>query len=104
MVNAYHSFSLWKSNLSHDYLGTDRHVMILRSSNNIRIIDLMEELQNITTVPVQNQKLYYRGQELQTMKERTLRDVGLDNNSQVRLIGDPLKSRYAPIITGNQTN
>ncbi|CAF0946446.1 unnamed protein product [Adineta ricciae] len=84
--------------------GSDRHVMILRSSNNIRIIDLMEELQNITTVPVQNQRLYYRGQELQTMKERTLRDVGLDNNSQVRLIGDPLKSRYAPIMAGNQTN
>ena len=78
--------------------------MILRSSDNIRIIDLMEELQNITTVPVKNQRLYYRGQELQTMKERTLRDVGLDNNSQVRLIGDPLKSRYAPIMAGNQTN
>ncbi|CAF1579535.1 unnamed protein product [Adineta ricciae] len=84
--------------------GSDRHVMILRSSDNIRITDLMEELQNITTIPVQSQKLYYRGQELQTMKERTLRDVGLDNNSQVRLIGDPLKSRYTPIMAGNQTN
>ncbi|UJR10642.1 hypothetical protein I4U23_014837 [Adineta vaga] len=83
--------------------GSDRHVMILRSSNNIRIIDLMEELQNITTVPVQNQKLYYRGQELQTMKERSLRDVGLDNNAQVRLIGDPVKSRYVAIMARNQT-
>jgi hypothetical protein len=64
----------------------------------------MDELQRITTVPVNNQKLYYRGQELQLMKERTLRDVGIDNNAQVRLIGDPIKPRYDAMITGNRPN
>ena len=83
------------------FSGSDRHVLILRSANNIRIIDLMEELQRITTVPVHVQKLYYRGQELQLMRERTLRDVGIDNNAQVRLIGDPAKPRYDALITGN---
>jgi hypothetical protein len=62
----------------------------------------MEELQNITSVPIQNQKLYYRGQELQLMKEFSLRDVGLGNNSQVRLIGEPTKSRYVAMLTGNR--
>ncbi|CAF3375578.1 unnamed protein product [Rotaria sp. Silwood1] len=84
--------------------GSDRHVLILRSANNVRIIDLMEELQRITTVPIQNQKLYYRGQELQIMRERSLRDVGIDNNAQVRLIGDPVKPRYEAMITGNRAN
>ncbi|CAF0879530.1 unnamed protein product [Rotaria sp. Silwood1] len=84
--------------------GSDRHVLILRSSNNLRITDLMEELERITTVPVQRQKLYFRGRELQQMKDRTLRDAGIDNNAQVRLIGDPIKTRYEPMITGNRTN
>ncbi|CAF2536498.1 unnamed protein product [Rotaria sp. Silwood2] len=84
--------------------GSDRHVLILRSSNNLRITDLMEELERITTVPVQRQKLYFRGRELQQMKDRTLRDAGIDNNAQVRLIGDPTKTRYEPMITANRTN
>ncbi|CAF3820505.1 unnamed protein product [Rotaria sordida] len=84
--------------------GSDRHVLILRSVNNVRIMDLMEELQRITTIPIQNQKLYYRGQELNLMRERSLRDVGIDNNAQVRLIGEPIKTRYEPLITGNRAN
>jgi hypothetical protein len=64
----------------------------------------MEELQRITTVPVQNQKLYFRGQELQSMKDRTLREAGIDNNAQVRLIGDPTKTRYEAMISGNRPN
>jgi hypothetical protein len=64
----------------------------------------MEELQRITTVPVQNQKLYFRGQELQNIKDRTLRDAGIGNNAQVRLIGDPIKSRYEAMISGNRPN
>jgi len=82
--------------------GSDRHVLILRSTNNLRIIDLMEELQRITTVPINNQKLYFRGQELQQMKDRTLREAGIDNNAQVRLIGDPTKVRYEAMISGNR--
>jgi len=62
----------------------------------------MEELQRITSVPVQNQKLYFRGQELQNVKDRTLRDAGIDNNAQVRLIGDPTKARYEAMISGNR--
>ncbi len=62
----------------------------------------MEELQRITTVPVQNQKLYFRGQELQYGKDRTLHDAGIGNNAQVRLIGDPTKARYEAMITGNR--
>jgi hypothetical protein len=64
----------------------------------------MDELQRITTVPVNNQKLYYRGQELQLMKERTLRDVGIDNNAQVRLIGEPTKRKYDAMMIGNRAN
>jgi hypothetical protein len=67
-------------------------------------MNLMEELQRITTVPIQNQKLYYRGQELQLSKDRTLRDFGIENNAQVRLIGDPVKPKYDALITGNRPN
>ena len=84
--------------------GSDRHILILRSTNNLRIADLMEELERITTVPVQQQKLFFRGQELQNLKDRTLRDAGIDNNAQVRLIGDPARVRYEAMITGNRTN
>jgi hypothetical protein len=63
----------------------------------------MEELQRITTIPVHEQKIFYRGQELQLMKDRTLREIGLDNNAQVKLVGEPMKRRYEPIITANRT-
>ena len=64
----------------------------------------MEEIQRLTTVPIPNQKLYFRGQELHLMKDRTLRDVGVDNNAQVRLIGEPTKVRYGPMMIGNREN
>lgn len=64
----------------------------------------MEELQRITNVPVDRQKLYFRGHELQNLKDRTLRDAGIDNNAQVRLIGDPIRARYEAMITGNRMN
>jgi hypothetical protein len=67
-------------------------------------MDLMDELERITTIPAQSQKLYYRGIELQLIKERTLHDVGIGNNAQVRLIGDPTKRRYESMITGNRVN
>ena len=64
----------------------------------------MEELQRITTVPVYNQKLYYRGLELHLMKERSLRELAVDNNAQVRLIGEPTRTKYEPIITAHRAN
>ena len=102
MVSSFALFCYFANYLS--CLGSDRHILILRSTNNLRIGDLMEELQRITTVPVQNQKLFFRGQELQNMKDRTLREAGIDNNAQVRLIGDPSRARYEPMITNNRTN
>jgi hypothetical protein len=38
------------------------------------------------------------------MKERTLRDLGIENNAQVRLIGDPIRPKYDALITGNRPN
>jgi hypothetical protein len=38
------------------------------------------------------------------MKDRTLRDLGIENNAQVRLIGDPIKQKYDALITGNRPN
>lgn len=62
----------------------------------------MEELQRITSVPTYQQKLYFRGLELHMMKDRTLRELGLDNNAQIRLIGEPTQTRYEPIITAHR--
>ncbi|CAF0789318.1 unnamed protein product, partial [Didymodactylos carnosus] len=84
--------------------GSDRHVLILSSAHNLRIYDLMDELQRITNVPVKEQKLYFRGQELQLFPERSLKEANIDNNAQIRLIGDPSKTRYEAMITGQKTN
>ena len=96
--------SVIEKNIDEFILGSDRHLLLLRGKNNLCIKDLMEELENVTTVPIQNQKLYFRGMELQRIKDYKLRDAGIDNNAQIRLIGDPIKSRYQPMITGNRTN
>ena len=64
----------------------------------------MEELQRITTVPIHSQRLLYGQEELQFRKERTLNDAGIHNNAQVRLLGDPIKTRYEPMITRSRAN
>lgn len=76
--------------------GSDRHMILLKGQNkNLTVLDLQNELEKLTSVPVRDQKLFFKSQELNSMPFRTLRDFELENNSLVKLVGEPSKIRYS---------
>lgn len=76
--------------------GSDRHMILLRGENkNLTVLDLQNELEKLTSVPVRDQKLFFKSQELNTMPFRTLKECELENNNLVKLVGEPSKVRYS---------
>jgi hypothetical protein len=56
---------------------------------------LIEEVYNKTSVPVENQKIFYKAQELHHEPHRLLCDFDVENNSVLKLVGEPQKLRYS---------
>lgn len=79
--------------------GSDRHPVILKNSNRLlTVLDLENELERITTVPVKDQRLYFKSHELDLTPFKSLKDCGLVNNSFVKLVGEPSKMRYSNLF------
>lgn len=88
--------------------GSDRIPVICKGQNGqtLTINDLQQELQKVTSVPIEEQRLYFKSQELQLFPFKTLKESGLENNNTVKLVGDPSKMRYSNYfgrINANQT-
>ncbi len=76
--------------------GSDRHPLILKGANKtLTVLDLQNELEKMTAVPVKDQRLFFRSQELHLTPFKTLKDCDLENNNVVKLVGDPAKLRYS---------
>ncbi len=76
--------------------GSDRIPLILKGQNKtLTIFDLQNELEKVTAVPVRDQRIYFRSQELHLFTHKTLRECGLENNNVVKLVGEPSKIRYS---------
>lgn len=76
--------------------GSDRHPLILKGQNkNLSVLDLQNELERLTAVPVRDQKLFFRSQELHMTPYKTLRECEVENNNVIKLIGEPSKIRYS---------
>lgn len=79
--------------------GSDRHPVILKNINGqLTVLDLENELERITSVPVKDQRLYFKSHELDLTPFKSLKDCGLVNNSFVKLVGEPSKMRYSNIF------
>ena len=76
--------------------GSDRIPVILKGQNKtLTVLDMQNELERITAVPVRDQRIYFRSQELHLYTHKTLRECGLENNNVVKLVGEPSKVRYS---------
>ena len=76
--------------------GSDRHIIILKGQNKtLTVFDLQNELERLTAVPVREQRLYFKSQELQSTPYKTLKECDLENNNTVKLVGEPSKVRYS---------
>lgn len=75
--------------------GSDRHQILMKSVNrNVTIQDLQNELEKVTTVPLRDQRLFFKAQELNQTPFKTLKEYDIDNNSVIKLVGDPAKWKY----------
>ncbi len=59
------------------------------------VLDLQNELERVTAVPLEDQRIYFRSQELHLFTHKTLKELGLENNNVVKLVGEPSKVRYS---------
>ena len=56
--------------------GSDRHSLILRGQNkNLTVLDLQNELEKITSVPIKDQRLYFKSLELSLSPFKTLKGI-----------------------------
>ncbi len=92
--------------------GSDRHQVILKGQQKTVIVqDLQNELERITAVPVKDQRLFFKSQELHNTPYKTLKECELENNHVVKLVGEPSKLRYSnyfgrlmPVVNNNTNN
>ncbi len=92
--------------------GSDRHQIILKGQkNNLTVQDLQTELEKVTAVPVKDQRLFFKSQELHLQPFKKLKDCELENNHVLKLVGEPSKLRYSnyfgrmmPVVPANQNN
>ncbi len=64
--------------------GSDRHCVILKGSQPI-ILDLQSEIERITRVPIAEQRLFFKSQQLHLQPHKLLKDFELENNNVVKL-------------------
>ena len=46
-------------------------------------------------MPVKDQRLFFKSQELHLTPNKTLRESEIENNCLIKLVGDPSKIRYS---------
>ena len=59
------------------------------------MLDLQNELERLTAVPVKDQRLYFKSKELNQTPHNTLKECQLENNHVVKLVGEPSKLSYS---------
>ena len=87
--------------------GSDRHQLIIKGKPTLTVLDLQSEIERLTAVPIRDQKLFFKSQQLEQTPYKTLRECEVENNNIIKLIGEPSKIRYSnyfgrmPIIPPN---
>lgn len=76
--------------------GSDRHMIVLKGQNKtLTVLDLQNELEKLTSVPVRDQRLFYKAMEIHTTPFKTLKEYDIENNHLIKLVGEPSKVRYS---------
>ena len=76
--------------------GSDRHNLLLKGQHGTAtVLDLQNELEKMTAVPVRDQRLYFKSRELNLTPNKTLKECDVENNNLIKLVGEPSKVRYS---------
>ena len=76
--------------------GSDRHQIILTEKDKqLTVLDMQNEIEKITAVSVKDQRLFHKSHEVSQTPFKTLQECELENNSTIKLVGEPNRLRYA---------
>jgi len=83
--------------------GSDRHQLILKGQNQrLTVSDLQKELERLSCVPIETQRIYFRSQELNLAPYKLLKDFDVKTNNVIKLVGEPSKMLYSNFYFGNE--
>lgn len=85
--------------------GSDRHsVMLYENERPLTVLDLQNEMEKITHVSVKDQRIFFKSQEISQNPFMSLSECELENNSSVKLIGEPSASTKFTNIFNTRPN
>lgn len=78
------------------YFGADRQTMMVRRNQDLVVRDIMEEVERMFNIPINEQVIFHKGNNLTAYMEKTLEQLGVENNHPIRINRDPELPNRSP--------
>ena len=68
--------------------GSERNWLVCKRNQDLRVVDLMEDVQKQFKIPMEAQVIFHKGKNLCDAPHETLEALGVENNHLIRLVHD----------------
>lgn len=69
--------------------GSDRQFIVVKRNQDLRVRDIMEEVQRVFKIPVEEQVIFFKGRNLTESIHELVETMAVANNQQIRVTRDP---------------
>jgi hypothetical protein len=76
--------------------GSERQFILVKRNQDLIVRDLMEEVQKIFKIPIDEQVIFHKGNNLCDFVNEKLEALGIENNHMVRVTRDPELPKRSP--------
>lgn len=84
------------------YFGADRTTIMIRRNQDLVVRDIMEEVEKAFSIPIDEQVIFHKGNNLTAYIDVTLEQLGVENNHPIRVNRDPELKNRSPRSKGPQ--
>lgn len=78
------------------FFGADRQTIMIRRERDLIVRDIMEEVEKTLGIPVYEQVIFHKGNNLTDHIDTTLEQLGVENNHPIRINHDPEIGQRSP--------
>ena len=78
------------------YFGADRQTIMIRRERDLIVRDIMEEVERTYGIPIYEQVIFHKGNNLTDYIDTTLEQLGVENNHPIRINHDPEIGQRSP--------
>ncbi len=78
------------------YFGADRQTIMIRRNQDLIVRDVMEEIEKSIGIPLEEQVIFHKGNNLNEHMNVTLEQLGIENNHPIRINRDPDLPKRSP--------